>query len=80
MEETLFKYSRKPNVIEQFIIERCVRNTRIFYIEVFILFFVCDSTVWYLTILSFSESILMRLFMIILALAIGIFNPYWGCN
>ena len=73
MQEEFFKYSRKPNVIEQFIIERCVRNTRIVYIEAFILFLACDLAVWYLTILFFSESILMGLLMLIFASGIGIF-------
>lgn len=73
MQEEFLKYSRKPNLIEQFIIERCVRNTRISYIETFIFFLACDLAFWYLTILFFSESILMGLLMFIFASGIGIF-------
>ncbi|GAF05983.1 hypothetical protein [Saccharicrinis fermentans] len=73
MQEEPIKNTRNPNTIEQFIIERCARNIRIFHIEAFIFFGACDIALWYLTILFFSESFLMGLGMLILALGIGIF-------
>jgi len=63
---------RNPNIIEQCIIERCVRNTRITYIEIFIFFLACDLTFWWLTVLAFGDSFLMGCMSLIMALVLGI--------
>ena len=73
MQEKISKKTRSPNTIEQFIIERCVKNTRIAYIEMFILFLACDVVLWYLTFLAFGESFISGFFGLIFALVVGLF-------
>jgi len=74
MQEESVKYSRTPNVIEQFIIERCVRNTRKMYIESFILFLALDLVVLYLTFIFFAESyIITGILLLLFTLVMGIF-------
>ncbi|MBJ2175845.1 hypothetical protein JBL43_16445 [Aureibaculum sp. A20] len=70
---TARKNTRNPTTIEQFIIERCVRNTRIELFELFILVLACDLVLWHLTFLGFAYGFMTGLIGLIFALIIGIF-------
>lgn len=63
---------RLPNEIENFILQRCVINTKRFYWETVVFFAITSGTLFYLGVLNFIDSWLMGLFSILLALVFGI--------
>jgi len=66
--------TRKANEIEQFIIERVIRNIRILHIELLIVLGSLDLILWYFAFLFFTESIIIGLIQLLLALVVGLFT------
>lgn len=55
MQETISNKYRPPNDVELFIIERCIRNTRHFYIEVFMLSMAIVLSLCYLAFVGVAD-------------------------
>lgn len=72
MQDTTNQNSRDPNATEQFIIERYLKNMRVLYIELFIFFGVCDIILWCFTFLFFSESFIVGLLCLVVAILLGL--------
>ncbi|WP_075343059.1 hypothetical protein [Tenacibaculum agarivorans] len=58
---------RKPNEIEQKVIDICKKNTRYFYREIFFIFLILTIIIWFLTVLAFSKQLLPGFIFMVIA-------------